>query len=459
MPRCQPCGNSAAAGCSRWIEELLPAIPRGTMPWSASDEPAPPPRPEHHYYALQPQQCQCMAASATPMASSIVRERDAATSRHDHQAAASLRWQVLTGVAAELQNKSSGAAMQLYYSLAEGEAKRDVLDRSMVELNGMLAKIDQMRHQGLQIPFDASEFERRKIEVASQVEDLELALTQGNHELRRLLGLETRQVGARFWPATSLSAQYVPLDVEAEVQVGLAQRPELNTLRRLVSALNGQTIDLVRDYLRSVNGLLAAESSGCKSKIVRCLLPSILAREIAQRRGQLTDMLARREREIAEEIREAVETYNTRMRQVALALERAKTWDHRLADLEKLQKTGGSNFAEIAVARLSRLAADGQTIEAIAAVEKSLFQLRELQGLLVAECVGQGNCPWIDTESLSEPISAPTPADVELTTVKEPAGYDRLAAPMTEEPADRPSTDGARVAIVRRVQFDGPMLR
>lgn len=450
------CSGSAA---SHWVEEALPAVERGTMAWDATTG-SPGPAATAHYYALTPIECQCMAARAAPLASLMVRERGVSSGGSRHDRAAPLRSQVLTGAAAELQNDAAGTAMQLYYRLAEGEAKRNVLDRVGHELDQMLDRIAQLHRQGLQIPFDASEFERRKVEVRSQTEDLELSLTQGNHELRRLLGMESHEPGVRFWPDTKLSAEFVPMDIESEVQRGLSQRPELNVLRLLVWSLDRDTLDLTRSYLRAANGLLGEAAPG-HALLVRCLMPALIDREIAARRGQLLDLRGRREREIGEQIREAIETYHARVRQVQLAVERSHAWDQRLADLNKLNTTGGTNFAEISVAKISRLQTDAQTIEAISAVEQARVHLRQLQGELAIECCGSGAGSSHETTPTA---AQPTP-EPDTTALSEAHSPDEAAEPkaiplseLEPIPVERPATPEV-VHSARRVFFPEQLLR
>ncbi|HEX3869844.1 MAG TPA: hypothetical protein VHV77_05390, partial [Pirellulales bacterium] len=161
------CNASSGSAC---LESLLAPAERGTVEIVAPKDVSAQSSPTLRYYALGPQECQCMAATNSTLGSALYSERNSVTSnsgRHRRERGDALRRQALTAAAGEAQNMSSSAAMQLYYSLAEGEAKRDVLSRSRGELDGVLAKIAKVRAQGLPLPFDASEFERRKVEVAS----------------------------------------------------------------------------------------------------------------------------------------------------------------------------------------------------------------------------------------------------------------------------------------------------
>jgi hypothetical protein len=460
-------GGSAS---TQWLESL-PIIDRPTMPIIESSQPLPPGDHGHQYYALQVNQAQCMAASASPIAASLIAERRVASSTagHHDECSLALRQQVLTAAAAEAQNQAAASALQVYYSLAEGEAKRDVLDRSQDELDRTLNRIAQVRRQGLQIPFDGSEFERRKLEATAQTEELEVQIMRGNHQLRRLIGIDTSDAASRIWPAAGLSADYPAVDVEAEVQVGLSIRPEVQILRRLAYSVDVDTLDVVRDFLRASSGLMGSGSSPKHALLLRCIVPAKVEAEVATRRAQIRDRQARREREIAQNIREAAETFNATLRQVPLARERIASWDHRISDLEKLQKTEGATFAEISVAQLNRLEAEAKLAEAVAAVEKARAALREQQGLLVNECAA-GAGSWCypmpsEPESQTEVLDgvelipdAPEPDAAEQITFEREiiAPADDLFAPppaLGQKPVEPIET------ISRREYFDGRVLR
>jgi hypothetical protein len=89
-----------------------------------------------------------------------------------------------------------------------------------------------------------------------------------------------------------------------------------------------------------------------------------------------------------------------------------------LSDLNKLQKTEGSTFADIAAAQLNRLDADAKLIEAVAEVERARVRLRERTGELVIECAGTGGayCP-----PTSDSFAPPPLPSVESIDIPDPA--------------------------------------
>jgi hypothetical protein len=436
-----PSGRCCRGGGSSTIEGTLPLIERGKVDVIAPHDAPPADSTTHRYYALSAEECQCMAVRNSTIGSALYKERDTAQSRgHHKESANALRKQALTAAAGEAQNVSSGMAMQLYYSLAEGEARRDVLARARTELNDISAKIEQVRSQGLQLPFDPSEFDRREVEASSQEQQLDVLLMQGNHKLRGLLGLQTYDPEVRIWPTAPLRADYAPVDVEAEVQRGLSIRPEIQILRLMSSSVDTDTIGVIRSFLSASNGLMGAASVTKCPTITRILLPWVLSAEIDARRGQIRDRLARRQIEIAEQIREAAHTFNASLQQVGLAQVRIDSWDHRLSDLYMLQKTEGSTFADIAAAKLNRLDAEAKLVQSVADVERARARLREMTGELLWECAGGGMyCPPV-----AEPIAMPEPSP---------------PSPPMAEVESREVEKIPAVVVSRRVMYDAGIVR
>src|SRR3569833_2305366 len=100
MSSCMTWATGGSAS-TQWLESL-PIIDRPTMPIIESSQPLPPGDHGHQYYALQEIQAQCMAASASPIAASLIAERRGAgsTAGHHDPCSVALRQQVLAAAAA-----------------------------------------------------------------------------------------------------------------------------------------------------------------------------------------------------------------------------------------------------------------------------------------------------------------------------------------------------------------------
>jgi outer membrane protein TolC len=287
-----------------------------------------------------------------------------------------------------------------------------------------------MRQQGLEVPFDDSEYTRQLAELRSRQIDAEIQRSQANHDLRRLLGLSGEDPDVRLWPSSPLIVAVEPLDAEAAVSAGLAMRPEIRALRQLTGSVNEDTLPAINKAMQSINGLLGMEAARCAPRL-GALLGKHKARqtEVPLRRQQLAQYTSQQEQQLSEQIRSAVAEVDERLRQIALAKETAGNWQQYIATLRAKSTTGQSTFVDIGAARLKSLDADGDVIHAVAAWEIARVKLAELQGRLIAECADRAGGhsaahvePAIRTSSGVEPILLPQPsASVEFEPVEPPS--------------------------------------
>lgn len=351
------------------------------------------------YHALSPDQCQCLAASASSLANLFDSQRcvvqsSADVCRRGLDDGECVQMDVLHTAALEARNRSSADALEQYYTLAESEARRDLVDDGLRNVDGLLADLGRMREQGLTIPLDETQFQRERIALVDQRVQLDAGIERLNMQLWRALGMDRPGPAARIWPATELSVDVRPVDVEDAVQDALALRPELTMLRRLRSTLDTGSLAGARQALSQVNALLGSQAEipcvfsplGLRTALVK---RKIAKSELTQRRQQLAIYQRQREQQVADQVRDAAATVETRLRQIALAKETAERWDARVAELQDRSTTGGASFADVAAARLSRQKAQSDLTGQVAGWKIALVRLKEAQGLLVAECPHQ----------------------------------------------------------------------
>ena len=256
------------------------------------------------------------------------------------------------------------------------------------------------------MPFDETDFQRQSDTLKSKREELELAIGQANHNLRRSLHLEAANPQARIWPATDLRPIYEPLDAEFEVQQGLATRQDIQVLRDLAYRLDGDSLDAGRQLLASFQGGLGSAPSRELSHLACLFGNKARAAEAQARRGQLSQLSREREIELAEDIRQAVATIDGRLRQINLAEDLAASWQTRSQSLHSESVTGKTGFPQISEARLKALEARGDLIHDIVAWKTAVVKLKELKGQLIVEC-GAGGCPMsVATEEVPPATAA-----------------------------------------------------
>jgi outer membrane protein TolC len=323
-----------------------------------------------------------------------------------------LRIRALRASELEARNKSASGALETYYSIAEAEANLSILAASLAEIDDAASKIKRLRGQGMQIPFDDSEFARQRIDLIDRQTELELKVGQLNAQLVRLLGLQTTDPEARIWPATDWKVAVEPIDMDAAVQEGLSLRPEMQFLATLPRYINVNTLGVTRQIVSGASGLLGSQSKftglmelfGLRDLFGR---GEAKERELPVRRRQLADFTQQRRLEITSEIQQGVRTVEARLREIAIAKQQAQAWERRIAELRGKQKIDEASFAEISSARLKAFQAQSDETHRVVGWKIAQAKLKEAQGKLVLECPAESfDCPP-SAPMLAAP--APTP--------------------------------------------------
>ena len=404
--------------CCRWrsappqLETTLPPTARGALVPDTGNVASPEevdkvlglPRGESSYYELDEVTCQCRAVANSTEGNLLDSEREnlrREAGQHISPADA-MRLDILATAALVARNESASEALQIYYGLAEGEARLDLARHGESELLADLDRARQLHDRGIQIPFDDSEFQRQLNSLRLTRIDLELLIAKANHELRQRLGLSAVDRRVRIWPVVDLRIVVAPIDAEVAVHECLAMRPEIGMLWRLANNLDHSTLKAAREMLSSVNGLLGSKDSGalCGHKLLACLQRST---EVESRRRQVAQYARGREQQVAEDIRSDVDTIEGRTRQVALAKATAESWQVRLRALEGKHTLGKASFPEIGAARLKSVESQGEVIHSIANWKAALVKLKAHQGRLVAECCGRTSFG----SPIIEPVATP----------------------------------------------------
>lgn len=351
-------------------------------------------RPPGEFHALSPTTCQCLASRASTHGNTLATERRAlaaTASPHGLSDDERLKLRVLRASELEARNSSASIALQAYYQLAEAEANRLIVARSLKELDDAIAGVARMRQHGLQIPFDDSELDRQRLEILDKQIALASQIDQLNAELVQLMGLATDDPHPRIWPTTDWTVIVAPIDLDAAVSEGLALRPELGLLNTLRRALRSETLDVTRGVLGGASGLLGTQTkfTGLLSLLgVREFIGKRRANrlELPERRRQLDNYSRQRRNEIRSEIQQAALEVEARLRRAAVAKAEVDSWRRRLDALAQKTRIDEASFIDLTRARLERLQAESNEIAQIAAWRIALVKLKEAQGRLVAEC-------------------------------------------------------------------------
>lgn len=364
-------------------------------------------RPPAEYRELSPEQCQCLAIKASTEGNRLAAERQAltATAARHLNGQERLKIQVLWAAELEARNRSASAALKVYYQIAQAEANRPIVEKSLEELDDALGKVARLRENGMQVPFNDGELKRDRLAVFDQRLKLTGELDHLNAQLIQLLGLSATEARPRIWPATDFTVNVQSTDMDMAVAVGMTTRPELQLLASLRSSLSATNVGIAR-------GVLSGPTSAAAMPISRlCKLicgHSSNRRELPTRERQLAQHYDERRREVTAEIQQAVLEVESRLRRIAVEKQVVNQWHTEIDNLTKKKQIDEATFVDVSRARLKRLQAESDEIEQIIAWKIAGVKVKEAQGMLVTECQGK-SCRFLDFPVVQENGAAPSP--------------------------------------------------
>jgi len=338
------------------------------------------------------------AANASPANRLDEENRVPAQSKDCESPADRLRQTLRYYAALESRNRAAADALDRYFQLCDVEARTDLLRKAFPVLDPLHEKARAAKAQDVRYPLDPADLERQRSQLVSQLEQAELGARLLNLDLKNRLGLPYPPADERLWPSGDFAIDPTPSDPDAASNAALADRPELRGLRALHAALTPETLPDVRDYLRAGNPLLGSPSGvpGLSlAALVHRLLhhkqapdPAAVA-ELEVRRKQLGDLIADRERTVADEARAAALMVNSQRVRATLARDRLLGWEEKLAEAVKKREANqpGAEFLE-PQARQDWLKAKAEVVAEVAAWHQARIKLRAAMGWLAWEAVG-----------------------------------------------------------------------
>ncbi len=352
---------------------------------------------ERAYRGLTPELCQTLAARNTSPANTLDDENRVPVSGGGCETEAEqLRRTVRQFTALEFRNQSASGALDRYYQLADAELRAELARESLPILDDLFEKAAAAKKANVRHPLDPMDVDRQRGSLVLQIEEADASITSLNIDIRRRLGLPVMSDTERIWPTTEFALDEALPDEEEAAQAAIADRPELRALRALHQGLNVNTLPVARDMLRGNTPLVAtaAASSGL-GPVTQCLVAWNLkkagpdpcaAAEVEVRKKQLADLIAIRERSVADEARVSVITLNSHRLRVALARDRLA---ERRADVAEAQKKLdamiiGSDLV-LANAQLDLLKARSEVVAEVMAWHQARVRLRAALGWLAWE--------------------------------------------------------------------------
>jgi len=329
------------------------------------------------YRVLRADDVRSLAAANAPLAKLYEQEGRAAIAASGRRTcrSATVLSNLMSHRAAQERNKAAASALELYYSLAEAELRGELLERGLAELDAAAEHLAALKGSGLKLPaaIDETSIPRNRLDLLDKQVQLRDAWRRMQSQLRLLCGFEEDQ-SMPIWPDADLIVKIEPVDVEAAVVEGLANRPDLAALAELDGQLDADSLPAVRSALGP--GLGA-------SIVAKHLLgrQSTEAAEASARQGQLSVARQSLQLAAATEIRQAAWNIETQLHRIALARQQLELSKHRLAELEERHAADGVTIFDVCTARLEALQAEGELVHCIAAWRIAQAKLLAAQGL------------------------------------------------------------------------------
>ena len=300
--------------------ELLPVPPNSLEPDLKSlpnvDPFAVPPKSDSAFRGLTKEQCRQLAAARTVLTPPNPDEAGIAEELRLHALDAE-------------RNRSAADALDQFFRLADLEARAELLRTALPQMAELRDVVKNARETGVRIPTEPAEVDRQRAAVLASLNQADLGIALLNIDLKRRVGVAGPNV-ERLWPVGPFPMNDHPVNVEAAAQLALERRGDLRLLRAVYWRLTPENVNAVREQLREqIMGNLPDPLAGfphlqrlAKRRQPKLPIPSLEAEtraELILARQQWFDLIAARERQVADEVRAAGAMLTAGAKQVALA--------------------------------------------------------------------------------------------------------------------------------------------
>ena len=383
------------SGCSHPVSRccfgppVLPTVGQSSLRLDLSALPtdAGPYPADVNYQGLTEADCPCLAARASTVANLLDQKAQVSSQRkclcqqRGEKASSLLRY-----AADEARNRAAGDAMEAFYHLIEAEGRLGFLLLGLKEVNKSLERAEELQAKGLPPTVEISVIRKQLIDSRSDEVNLRIAILQLNARLKVLLGLAWGDYSLS--PLADLKVVPDEPDIDEAVDYGLHNRPDLAFLQALANGLDAQTLAVANQALGGVNPLLGEPSS---PRFFASLLACLASRKIQSAQQQVQTLLAERNRQAVEEIRQAVGLVIYRARLVILARQKVENEKRRIKELEEKKAKGLDAEGELSTARLNLYKAQGEQLREVVNWKIARAQLLQAQGRLLEECPCRDN--------------------------------------------------------------------
>jgi hypothetical protein len=348
--------------------------------------------------AMDARECICLAARQASLADTLeARREDLQEQGVDHfpghhrrrERSRELLTMALTQEANEIRNRRIGAALELFFRLAQAEAAEGVLLSSQAETRRVLDSTAAQLRRGLPVQDAYDTLRRQEIDLRGKRQELSRTVDRLNRALTlATMGSSTPDAGL-IKPVVDW---VVPLDIpdpEAAIAVGLESRPQLLLLRAVVEASDADNMSLVDNILGTADPLLAIQLPSPGPLPLLSLVSKLRCEEpasVGRGRDRARQILAWRERDVIEEIRDAALGVAAAVDKVVIARERSEALSGELDRVVARARRGLKSTAAVSSARLAWLKARGEVVDEMIEWHIQSVKLAQAQGVLIRSC-------------------------------------------------------------------------
>ncbi len=371
------------------------AVPDGELPsfveLASVEALVPLPAPTETYQAIDAATCQCRAATNMAQANLVELERHWAKVVFECDTKnvgknLCLDRDLLALRATGLRNDAAGSALSAFYQLAGLEVQKNYLQLGIEELRLMRERIDKLKSKGIELPgeVDRSVILSQLAELEDQRYQLDFQRIQLNGQLQKLMGCSLDE-WTFYWPQLDWQPEISPLDVEAELAVGLATRADLRGIGLVLCQLEKETLPVARGVLNFAEATVGTvEPQDGMIHWLRCFRCN--ATELPIRCRQLAIFYSDAEQAATAEIKMAAYQIALQQQRVVAAQSLVEQDQKRLKELEDTRDIDDISIFEISKARARLYESQSKQIDKVVQLQIAQVTLRKAQGMLAVEC-------------------------------------------------------------------------
>ncbi|GIW96430.1 MAG: hypothetical protein KatS3mg110_4471 [Pirellulaceae bacterium] len=272
-------------------------------------------------------------------------------------------------------------ALRSFWSLAEAEQGRILLEASRQLADKLVKELEQLQQGGFASGVQRYPALAERPDIDAQLRAAEATILQLNLQLATVLGIELPKDGF-LWPDAKWSLPVDLPELEPSLEVALEKRSDLRALQLIQEHLEPHTLEVVRRALETA-GLVAVPLPAADGWFRKAALEAEQEAEVALRRFQVAQLVEARRRQVAAQLRGQHEALASARQSAIYAGMRWELAEKHRDTLRTGYRAGRVTVEELFRAELEVLRRQGELLRAIARFQRELVTWHELTGELL----------------------------------------------------------------------------